>query len=186
LRERTPFYPALGNHENESPIFFANFDLPGNGRWYAVRRFDAHFIVLDTNVPFGPGSAQYLWLQDELAANQDRYLLVIFHHPPFSLTREEETTLRVREYLVPLFEAHGVDAVFCGHDHNYERFLVGGVTYVITGGGGAPLYDRTRDDARNKRFVKAYHYCLLNISPEHLQLDAYDLDGHPIDSYTIK
>jgi len=186
LRAHTPFYPALGNHEDESPLYFANFDLPGNEQWYAVRRFGAHLIILDTNVPFGPGSSQYQWLADELAANEDRYLLVLFHNPPFSLTREEETTLRVREYLVPLFEAHGVNAVFCGHDHNYERFLVNGITYVITGGGGAPLYGRTRNDPRNKKFARVNHYCMLDITPDHLQLDVYDLDGHSVDSYKIK
>jgi len=57
----------------------------------------------------------------------------------------------VQDALVPLFEQYGVDMVFNGHDHHYERTCPiragqcssaqeGGVVYYVTGGGGAPLY----------------------------------------------
>jgi hypothetical protein len=42
---------------------------------------------------------------------------------------------------VPVIERHRVALVLNGHDHNYQRFVsTGGVTYVVTGGGGRPLY----------------------------------------------
>ena len=43
--------------------------------------------------------------------------------------------------LEPLFEKYKVTAGLFGHDHNYQHYLVHGVHYFISGGGGAPLYD---------------------------------------------
>jgi len=47
----------------------------------------------------------------------------------------------MRELLAPFYAANGVDLVFGGHDHFYERtHPIGGVSYVTTGAGGAELY----------------------------------------------
>jgi len=185
LRARAEFFPALGNHENESPLFFENFQLPGNERWYAVRRYGLHFFVVDTNVNFQPGSPQYKWLEEELAANAGAFDVTVFHHPPFSLTREDAIGADVRKYLVPLFDEYDVELVFAGHDHNYQRFFYHGTYYIVTGGGGAPLYGRTLADPRCQKFVAAYHFCSLAVAADRVTLAAFDLNGNIIDAFHI-
>lgn len=185
LRARAEFYPALGNHENESPLFFENFELPGNEQWYSVSRFGLHFFVLDTNVNFKPGSPQYQWLENELAAHEGEFDVGVFHHPPFSLTRSEPPGTEVGQYLVPLFRKYDVELVFCGHDHNYQRFYDRGIYYVITGGGGAPLYGRNLTDPRCQKFIQTYHYCFLGIYPDRVTVAVVDINGHLIDAFHI-
>ncbi len=185
LRARAEFFPALGNHELESPLYFDNFELPGNEQWYTVTRGPARFLVLDTNVDFSPGSEQYRWLEGELQQRRGLYTIVIFHHPPFSLSREDPTGVMVEKYLVPLFDEYAVDLVFCGHDHNYQRFFYRGTNYIIAGGGGAPLYGRTRDDPRCRKFAMTYHYAILLIGEEKLTVNVYDLDGRLLDAVTV-
>jgi hypothetical protein len=90
---------------------------------------------------------------------------------------------------VPLFERHGVRLVLNGHDHNYQRFDTAGITYVITGGGGASLYPLEACEAGERRVQLAgesVHSFL------YLQADAGQIEGiamtpsaHTIDSFTV-
>jgi predicted phosphodiesterase len=185
LRKQVEFYPCLGNHENESPLYFKNFDYLDNQRWYAVNCYNIHFIVLDTNVDFKPGSEQYKWLSIELTKKYGLFTIVLFHHPPFSLTRQDEQTQDIRTYLVPLFDRYNVDIVFNGHDHNYQRFYVNKTYYIVTGGGGAPLYDREFDDPDCQKFLKVYNFCILQIEEGKLTINAFDINSSLIDSVDI-
>ena len=66
LIANTPFFPVLGNHENDAPYYYDYFSLPGNEQYYAITYGPARIIGLDTNADFSPSSAQYAWLVDEL------------------------------------------------------------------------------------------------------------------------
>ena len=125
------FYPALGNHENNSPLYFDNFNLPNNERWYLIETDSLYFIVLDSNSDCSIDSEQYLWLEDDLQnINEDiKFVIAIFHHPPFSTGPHTEDEKGLRQSIVPLFEQYGVDIVFNGHDHDYERSLYNDVCY---------------------------------------------------------
>src|SRR5262249_61791186 len=61
--------------------------------------------------------------------------------PPYS-TSIHGGQPELREMWTPIFERYGVDAVFSGHDHVYERSEKNGIRYFVSGGGGAPLYPR--------------------------------------------
>jgi len=63
-----------------------------------------------------------------------------------------------------------VDVVFNGHEHNYERNEVNGVTYVVTAGGGAPLYPMQEREPTQVAFALEYHFVLVEIDDHHLQL----------------
>ena len=67
LMRSVPYYPALGNHELDSPLYFRFFALPGNERYYSFNRGAAHFVVLDS---FGPRMRDVYWHDDEMATNQ--------------------------------------------------------------------------------------------------------------------
>ena len=166
LPSGTPIYAALGNHEyaHASSLYFDNFDLPGNERWYALSTLPGfHFVVLDTESSLAVGSTQYQWLENELSSSVSGtdYTVVTFHYPLHSTGYHGSDEKGVAGALVPLFEQYGVDAVFNGHDHDYERSTVNGIRYIVAGGGGAPLRDQAGTSEDSDLFVKAYHFCVL-------------------------
>lgn len=189
---RAPLYPALGNHEGDGPQFADIFELPDNSpspeRYYTVRYANTLFVSLDlyTN-PFGVSSDQYAWLETVLAnaaADPDiRQRFVQLHHGPYDSGSHKSNTA-VRTYLVPLFEQYGVDIVFSGHDHCYERSTVNGVKYVVTGGGGAPLYG-VDGDWWTEVSDSVLHYCVLDIEGARTVFTAKRLDGSTLDSFVI-
>jgi len=159
LPEGCRFYPAIGNHEAGSKRYFELFDLPGNGHWYTVQKGEITFFMLDSNEPLLPGSEQYEWLERSLKNCATRFKIAILHHPPFSSGPHVEDEKNLRNSIVPLFEKYGVQAVFSGHDHDYERSMYNGTYYIVSGGGGAPLYDSSRANAYSEFFAKVYHFC---------------------------
>jgi predicted phosphodiesterase len=173
LMLNTPVVPVLGNHEyggEGPPWFFYFFDRPVHRGWFAMTYGNARFIGLDTNVDYSPGSPQYEWLVQELqsAAYRDAtWHVAILHHPPFTCTSGHSDDTTVQSQLVPLFEQYGVDAVFSGHSHAYERYLRDGIHYLVTGGGGAPLYELAVDTVPPIRQfgLSAYHYCVVDVNP---------------------
>jgi len=187
LTKTTEFYPALGNHERDSQLFFDNFNLPNNERWYSVEINDIHFIVLDSNSDISKYSEQYEWLEADLQTDSDNILftVAVFHHPPFSIGHHIDDEKGFRQTVVPLFEQYGVDVVFSGHNHAYERFLYNDICYVVTGGGGAPLYGKTRTSPYNQTYVKSHHFCVLYRSDDYLCVDVFDINLNIIDSFSI-
>ncbi len=187
LTKIADFYPALGNHENNSPLYFDNFDLPNNERWYYVDKDNLHFIILDSNSDCSIGSEQYLWVEDDLQnINEDiKFVIAIFHHPPFSTGSHTEDEKGLRQSIVPLFEQYGVDIVFNGHDHDYERSLYNNIYYIVTGGGGAPLRDQARTSPYSQIFRKVYHFCKLSLINNQLIVEVYDNDSNLIDQFVI-
>lgn len=188
LMEIAEFYPALGNHENNSPLYFDNFTLPNNERWYSVEKDNLHFIVLDSNSDCSISLEQYLWLENDLQnINENiKFVIAIFHHPPFSTGPHTEDEKDLRQNIIPLFEQYGIDIVFNGHDHDYERSLYNNTYYIVTGGGGAPLHDQSRTSPYSQLFIKAYHFCKLSlINNTQLIIEVYDIDSNLIDQFTI-
>lgn len=188
LIEIAKFYPALGNHENNSPLYFDNFVLPNNERWYSVEKDNLYFIVLDSNSDCSIGSEQYLWLENNLQnINKNiKFIIAIFHHPPFSTGPHDEDEKGLRQTIVPLFEQYGVDIVFNGHDHDYKMSLYNNIYYIVTGGGGAPLYDQARTSPYSQLFIKIYHFCKLSLVNNQLVVEVYDIDSNLIDKFMIK
>lgn len=78
---------------------------------------------------------------------------------------------------------YGVDVVFNGHKHSYERNEVNGVTYVVTAGGGAPLYAMQEREPTQAVFVEDYHFVLVEIDGEHLRATAISSQGTVLDAF---
>ncbi|MBU0982706.1 MAG: metallophosphoesterase, partial [candidate division Zixibacteria bacterium] len=187
LIAESEYYPSLGNHEQQSQLYFDHFELPGNEQWYAVERNRIHFVVLNSCVALGIGSEQYLWLEQDLSSIADPILFVaaVFHHPPYSTGPHVEDEKHLRESIVPLFRQYGVDIVFNGHDHHYERSVSDGIHYIIAGGGGAPLRDQARTSPNSLVYLKTYHFCKLSSDGNRLIVRAIGIDGQPIDSFIL-
>ncbi len=152
LLSETVMHALPGNHDDSNN--YANWDLyftapdeyGGNNHYYGFDYGNVHFTVIDTQADFTPGSAQYNWIEADLqAASQDPdvdHLFAAGHWPAYSSgahgIADEDEWGQVRDHLQPLFEQYGVKIYWCGHDHHYERGEVNGITYIVTGGGGAP------------------------------------------------
>jgi hypothetical protein len=195
------FFPALGNHDRQGQGRTADnyrmwFSLPDNGadpeRSYAYTWGNARFVVLDSNAHSFALTDQTEWLERELAAaRQDprlRHIFVVMHLPPFSISLHGGQR-DLRERWTPLFERYDVTAVFSGHDHVYSRGEVNGVRYIVSGGGGAPLYPRHRrpspiDVAAIDRFERVNHFLRVHVMGDLVELTAMRVDGTPIETIT--
>jgi predicted phosphodiesterase len=190
-----PFIPVPGNHEYSGggpPWFFYFFNRPLGEGWFAMTYGNTRFVMLDTNVNYSAGSPQHNWLVQELQSGPYRnaaWHVIVFHHPPFTCTAGHSDDPAIQSQLVPLFEQHGVDVVFCGHSHAYERYLHNGIHYIVTGGGGAPLYPLAIDITPPIRLfgLSADHYCVadVDLSAGTLAIRALDLNGQIFDAVTL-
>lgn len=182
------YYPVLGNHERESINYFKLFKLPNNEKWYKINFKNISFFVLDSNSDLEINSKQYLWLKNELKINKSDFKVLIFHHPILSVGRHGGSS-SLESSLTPLIKKYSIQLVFNGHDHAYQRFLKDGVNYIVTGGGGAPLYNKVNNSNAEKylkKYLKTYHYCLLNSKNKELEIIVYDINNNKIDSLIIK
>jgi hypothetical protein len=205
LLKTTPFYISLGNHErrSDSRRFNDYVSYPEPEVYYSFDYGNAHFVVLDSyprgkfrkefpgKMPFVPGTTQYEWLVKDLQSeNATRALwrFAVIHYPPYCAADYGRSDVQV---LSPVFEEYNVDVVFSGHSHIYERThplkagevdLDDGVTYVVTGGGGAPLSKLHAKRAYwTAEAASKYHYCLIKIAQGNLHMMVYDIDGKLID-----
>jgi len=184
LMKSVCLFPAIGNHEYDYTNYLDYFYLPtgpGNERYYSFDYGNAHFVALDTNISYSAGSAQYTWFVNDLQSTTKPWRFVYFHHPPYSSSSHGSNT-NVRAQLCPVIEANGVQMVFSGHDHDYERSYVNGVYYIVTGGGGAPLYP-AGTSSWTQFSASAYHACKVSIAGNNLTLEAIKPDGTVIDSF---
>ena len=188
LRAVADFYPAAGNHELETQLYYDNFTLPGNEKWYTVTYDNVLFIVLNSNLSLGAGSKQYNWLEGVLKNVDDnsiKFTAAVLHLPIFSTGQHYDDGLELRESIVPLFDMYGVDIVFSGHDHNYERLLCNDIYYIIAGGGGASLRAQKTTNPCSELFLSKYHFCKLNVIGDKLKVTVYDEDLNIIDEFSL-
>ena len=165
LFPKVALFPTLGNHDyhtdNGGP-YLDIFELPQNAwrasdqeRYYSFDYGNAHFIALDSNSPLQENDAvanddMFDWLRNDLNQTTQPWKIIAFHHPAYS-TGLHGSEPDVQAKLVPIFEQYGVDVVFNGHDHIYQRShplkngqvtttVEGGVVYIVSGGGAELNY----------------------------------------------
>ncbi|MEI7802128.1 MAG: LamG-like jellyroll fold domain-containing protein [Bacteroidota bacterium] len=149
-----PVMPAPGNHEYNNVgylsttalttnwPYFDNFNMPtaaeaggvasGSEKYYSYNYANIHFITLDSYGAMNNlGSPMYTWLQNDLAANTQRWTIVYFHHSPYTMgshnSDTEQELINMRQNINPLLEQYHVDLVLNGHSHVNER------SYLIKG-----------------------------------------------------
>jgi acid phosphatase type 7 len=182
-----PMYPALGNHERGGAPYFRYFEVPQE---YSFDYGNVHFVALNSNRPASEHAAQEEWLRKDLAAHQSAtWRVAFFHHTLYTCTtiasrREQELKLRAR--LEPIFKAGNVQLVVNGHDHNYQHHVANGIHYVVSGGGGAPLYDVNPDTPFVKKAKKTHHHCELSVDGPKMSVRAVEPDGSVIEAFDIR
>ncbi len=181
FRERTR--PAAGNHDYKASstaapyfkYFGARAGTPGQG-WYAYDSGTWRVYSLNSNCPYVGGcttsSAQYAWLEADLAANPRRCVAAYWHHPRFSSGRHGGTT--AMDHITTLLYDRGAEVVVAGHDHSYERFAPmtptgatdsqRGIRNFVVGTGGGSLYAPGTVAAPNSEVLETQTYGVLKLT----------------------
>ncbi len=215
--QSVPFFAAAGNHEVQhgNPLaYFSDFHLPTNDvpaavhvlngtspeHYYSFDHGDAHFVVLYAPLQMGTAafhadSAQFRWLEKDLATSTQPWKFLFLHLPlassgphgdddyNFNLVPDTD---ELSALLLPLARQHGVQVIFSAHDHTYERFLpVDGVHRVVSGGGGGSLYQPTAIKPGSVQFASQWHVTLGEVSGDMLTLTAVDWSGQVLDQTFI-
>jgi predicted phosphodiesterase len=204
LLSRVPIFPCIGNHEQNHSLYYQYFNLPAPEYRYTYNYGNAQFFVVDTNKPVDPSSEQYKWLDEELGKSKAQWKFCYHHHTiwcsdedDYGDTYKETSTWgdARHRHLAALYEKHGVDIVFNGHVHCYERTwpILGskidnrsGVVYITSGGGGGGLESAAPTRTWfQRRTYRGHHLTYVMIHDKTLELQAFDLEGRLFDTMTM-
>jgi len=178
-----PVWTTWGNHDNQRPnAVQAAFNDPP--RWSKHSWGDVTVLSLDSTDVASGGQEQ--WLASVLS-NTLAPVIVAEHYPAYSCSFHGDSRA-VQQDWAPRFQQAGVELVLSGHEHNYQRFEVGGVEYVVTGGGGAGLYPlKTCPSGHPTRIAgdAAHHFLAVSQNSHGLHVQVVSSDGM-IDEFDVE
>ena len=183
------FFPALGNHDwyaADAQPYLAYFALPGNERYYDVSWGSVRLWIIDSDYHEPDGvsadSRQAQWLKAGLQAATEPWQLVFMHHAPYSSGMHQSTA-----YMQWPYAEWGVDVVFAGHDHSYERIERDGIHYVVNGLGARDIYTFGTPVADSKvRYNLAHGANLVEADASTLSIQFVDIDGNVVDRFELR
>jgi predicted phosphodiesterase len=183
LQGGAQFYATLGNHDTQTSRFYKPFNMDGQ-RYYTFAKKDVRFFVFDTNL-LDP--QQLTWIEDTLKQSKETWKICYFHHPLYSDAGRHGGDVGLRVALEPLLVKYGVDVVFSGHDHVYERLKPQkGIAYFVSGSGGQLRkgdMHPTTDTAAS--FDQDQTFMLVEIGAAELHFQARTRTGRIVDSGVI-
>lgn len=199
LMVHVPHLFVLGNHElllDQSGYYFDKFFATDFNRYtprrHALTVGNSRFIVLNSDEDVAQGSEQYEWLSQELERTSKmpriKHVFVGVHRPPYNSCQyaNEDKVKALRQHIAPLLETYRVDIFFSAHCHYYERSESNGVTYIVTAGGGAPLYQCNQYPNDKQIYCEVVnHFVYVTVQDENVHVDAYRIDGSLIESFDI-
>jgi hypothetical protein len=192
-----PYVPAVGNHDLLTINYSAQFALPHIEDNYFVRYGNALIISLNDfpiHDPAAIAGSTAEFLEQTLRDHTDATWRIVLNHRPFySASTRHGSSLDLQAEWMPIMDRYGVDLVFNGHDHNYERSrpvrngavvpFGEGAIYVVAAGVGAPLYDNG-SQWWTQLSERVPSYCIVEVEGGRLEFTAYRLDGTVIDTFT--
>ena len=190
----TPMFPVIGNHDDRGKMgkwWFETLFGP-NAHFRSITYGSVHLVILSSEGQF---REQARWLEEDLRRMraekpQIHYVLAFIHHGPWGTGRFNGNTW-VRHHFVPILRKYGPAIVFSGHEHDYERGVVDGFPFYVTGGGGAVLEGRRCRGPCPKWshiWKSIYHYLIVEAAPGLLRICAYypsGLEVEPCISYPM-
>lgn len=195
-----PMLYAHGNHDLVGDPMWAMMAYPNDEQSYYVRYGNTLFIVLDDSGTFRTNqrieTEIRAFLEEALEAHPDVTWRVVAHHKPvYSASTNHGSTRVLQENWMPVYEEYGVDLVFNGHDHNYERSCAvrggqcqasgDGTTYIVTAGIGAPLYGNGTDWWTEISY-KVPSFVIMEVNGNTMTGTAYDpTTGTELDAFTL-
>ena len=226
--QSAPIYPGVGSHEatvgshkiidrpNGDLVFAQEFTLPQNGPdpykriVYSFDYGNSHFISLNSSDSFNRDFDNYRfnkiqldWLKKDLASTKQLHKFIYFHDPAYPSGTHIGTSLdkypEARDKFLKLCDEYGVEVLFCGHEHNYDRknldhtlnpILHHTIYQVKNGTCGAPMYlkkDAKEIDERNQIvYREVYNYAIVDVDGPKVTVTAYDDEGNQIDRFSYQ
>jgi calcineurin-like phosphoesterase family protein len=184
IDQKVKFYAALGNHDDSNQRFYEFFNMDGQ-EYYRFTKGNVAFYSLNSNYM---DKKQLDWFTGKLATDTSTWKIAFFHHPPYSSGGAHGSDTKLREIVEPIFIKHGVNVVFAGHEHFYERIKPqNGVAYFISGSGGKL---RKGDVNRNSPLMaKAYDddmsFMLIEIDDKEMYFQVVSRTGETVDSGVV-
>jgi 3',5'-cyclic AMP phosphodiesterase CpdA len=187
-----PYFLAVGNHDAHPKVplsektYKREVDLPGNELYYSFTTGNSLFIVLDSFMHEQQKmitGEQFAWLEGLLANTDKKHRFVFLHHPLFTEPGKGhhagdslDAYPKDRDRLEALFVKYRVETVFAGHEHFYQRKTVDGITHIITGGGGAPMYLKEEEGG-------FYHFIRVTVDGDTVSAEVIDINGKLRDKF---
>ena len=177
------FYAALGNHDDQNNRFYKPWNMGGE-RYYTYTKKNVRFFVLDSDY-IDP--KQLDWLTQQLKDSNDDWKIAYFHHPLYSSAGRHGSETDLRLVLEPLFVKYGVNVVFSGHDHVYERVKPQkGIYYFVTGSAGQLRRgDLKKSALTDVGFDQDQAFMLVEIDKDVMSVQAISRGGRTVDTATI-
>lgn len=181
------FFPALGNHDHAEGVdaFDVYFPYLADLHHYTRIVGDVQYFILDSDAILASPSeaaAQRAWLSSSLRRSKTPWQVVVLHHPPYSSGVQHGPTPAVQWP----YRQWGADLVLSGHEHQYERIVREGLTYVVDGAGGKDLYPfGTPTPGSKVRNDTEYGALFLTTTPSGLVGEFWSAEGRRLDRFTI-
>lgn len=188
-KNNIPFFPVLGNHEywgkNKKALaqYFNHFPDIFAQRWYSFQVLGIVFIILDSNYDQLEDyeiAAQERWLEFQLSQAQQnpsiRQVIVADHHPPYTNTRTHGSSKWLHPTVVPLLAKFSkAQLMFSAHCHTYEHLYQGHTHFIVSAGGGAPLFSpkELKKNLYKDLYTgseRHYHYCCLTFAENQVEV----------------
>jgi predicted phosphodiesterase len=178
------FYAVLGNHDKPNERLYKPFNMDGQ-QFYTFKKSNVRFFALDTN---DMNPRQLAWLEKELQNSGSDWKICYFHHPLYSSGATHGSSTELRLVLEPLFVKYGVQVVFAGHEHIYERINPQKGIYYFTEGASGEL--RAGDLRKTALTAAGYDqdrsFMLVEIAGDELYFQTISRTGRTVDSGVIR
>ena len=175
------FYASLGNHDSPNQCFYKPFHM-GQKRYYNFKNGAVEFFALDSTYM---DPQQLEWLSKGLQASNSAWKICYFHHPLYSDGKFHGPSRDLRAMLEPIFEKYGVDVVFSGHEHIYERIKPQhGIYYFVLGSSGQlrPHNIKKASSTLAKGFDLDQTFMLVEIAGDQFYFQTLSRSGKTVDS----
>lgn len=177
------FYAALGNHDEQNNRFYKLWNMGGE-RYYTYTKKNVRFFVLDSDYM---DPKQLDWITKQLKDSTEDWKIVYFHHPLYSSAGRHGSETDLRLILEPLFVQNGVNVVFSGHDHVYERVKPQkGIYYFVSGSAGQLRRGDLKKSALTEvGFDQDMSFMLVEIDKDTMSLQTITRGGQTVDTASL-
>jgi 3',5'-cyclic AMP phosphodiesterase CpdA len=177
------FQASLGNHDRPDQVNYKPFNMNGQ-RFYSYTRHNVRFLALDSTLV---DRRQLDWLDATLRDAREDWKICYFHHPLYSNAERHGASVDLRVVLEPIFVKYGVNVVFSGHDHVYERLKPQkGIAYFVSGAGGQLREGNMNPtDQTAAYFDRDRSFMAIEIAGDDMYFQSISRTGQVVDSGTI-
>ena len=184
LQAGVTFQASLGNHDRPENVSYRLFNMNGQ-RYYSYVRHNVRFLALDSTQM---DAKQLAWIETSLREAREDWKICYFHHPLYSNASRHGSSVDLRVLLEPIFVKHGVNVVFSGHDHVYERLKPQkGIHYFVSGAAGQLRRGNMRPTEQTAAsFDQDQSFMLVEIAGTTLHFQVLSRTGRTVDAGTLQ